>query len=90
LPANRKGTNRGELATILSLAIVADAESGRVSASTVRQSKRARELPNKVLAGAFRVLKPGGIFGGSQSLQNWFGRIIHIGDAGQRTNWEMK
>jgi hypothetical protein len=27
-----------------------------------------------------RVLKPGGYFVGSDSLQNWFMRIIHIGD----------
>jgi hypothetical protein len=27
-----------------------------------------------------RVLKPGGFFLGSDSLQNWFMRIIHVGD----------
>jgi ubiquinone/menaquinone biosynthesis C-methylase UbiE len=39
-----------------------------------------QELQNKVLAEAFRVLQPGGFFVGSDSLQNWFMRIIHIGD----------
>jgi SAM-dependent methyltransferase len=38
------------------------------------------ELQNKVLAEVFRVLKPGGFFVGSDSLQNWFMTIIHIGD----------
>ena len=38
------------------------------------------ELQNKVLAEVLRVLKPGGFFVGSDSLQNWFMRIIHIGD----------
>ena len=39
-----------------------------------------RQLQNKVLAEVFRVLKPGGFFVGSDSLQSWFMRIIHIGD----------
>ena len=38
------------------------------------------ELQNKVVAEVFRVLKPGACFVGSDSLQNWFMRIIHIGD----------
>jgi len=38
------------------------------------------ELQNKVLAEAFRVLKPGGFFVGSDSLQSCFMRIIHVGD----------
>jgi len=39
-----------------------------------------RELQNKVFAEVLRVLKPGGLFVGSDSLQNWLMRIIHIGD----------
>ncbi len=39
-----------------------------------------QELQNKVFAEVLRVLKPGGFFVGSDSLQNWFMRIIHIGD----------
>jgi len=35
---------------------------------------------NKVLAEVFRVLRPGGFFVGSDSLQNWLMRIIHVGD----------
>lgn len=38
------------------------------------------ELQDKVLAEVFRVLKPCGFFVGSDSLQNWFMKIIHFGD----------
>ena len=53
--------------------------SGAVS-FTMLHHVPSRELQNKVLAEVFRVLKPGGFFVGSDSLQNWFMRIIHIGD----------
>ncbi|SRR5579871_4013294 len=39
-----------------------------------------RRLQNQVLAEVFRVLRPGGFFVGSDSLQNLFMRMIHIGD----------
>lgn len=38
------------------------------------------ELQDKVLLEVFRVLKPGGCFVGTDSLQNLFMKIIHIGD----------
>jgi ubiquinone/menaquinone biosynthesis C-methylase UbiE len=53
--------------------------SGAVS-STMLHHVPSQELQNKVLAEVLRVLKPGGFFVGSDSLQNWFMRIIHIGD----------
>jgi ubiquinone/menaquinone biosynthesis C-methylase UbiE len=38
------------------------------------------ELQNKLLAEVWRVLKPGGVFAGSDSLQSFVMRVIHIGD----------
>lgn len=38
------------------------------------------ELQDKVFCQAWRVLEPGGIFVGSDSLQSWRMRLIHIGD----------
>lgn len=38
------------------------------------------ELQDQVLREVWRVLKPGGFFLGSDSLQSWWMRIIHIGD----------
>jgi ubiquinone/menaquinone biosynthesis C-methylase UbiE len=38
------------------------------------------ELQNRLLREVRRVLKPGGIFAGSDSLQSFMMRLIHIGD----------
>jgi SAM-dependent methyltransferase len=53
--------------------------SGAVS-FTMLHHVPSQALQNEVLAEVFRVLKPGGFFVGCDSLQNWFMRIIHIGD----------
>jgi SAM-dependent methyltransferase len=37
-------------------------------------------LQDQVLREVFRVLQPRGFFVGSDSLMNWFMRVIHIGD----------
>lgn len=38
------------------------------------------ELQDRLLREVWRVLVPGGVFVGSDSLQSWFMRMIHIGD----------
>jgi SAM-dependent methyltransferase len=44
------------------------------------------ELQDRILCEVLRVLKPGGFFVGSDSLSNWWMRIIHIGDTLVRVN----
>jgi SAM-dependent methyltransferase len=39
-----------------------------------------RELQDKLFREVWRVLEPGGVFVGSDSLQSWLMRVIHIGD----------
>jgi ubiquinone/menaquinone biosynthesis C-methylase UbiE len=38
------------------------------------------QLQNKLLREVWRVLKPGGLFVGSDSLQSLMMRVIHVGD----------
>ncbi len=57
-----------------------DAEFSGAVSFTMLHHVPSRELQNKLLAEVFRVLRPSGFFVGSDSLQNWFMRIIHIGD----------
>ena len=58
----------------------ADAEFSGAVSFTMLHHVPSQELQNKLLSEVLRVLKPGGFFVGSDSLQSWFMRIIHIGD----------
>ena len=57
-----------------------DSEFSGVVSFTMLHHVPSQELQNKLLAEVLRVLKPGGVFVGSDSLQSWFMKIIHIGD----------
>jgi ubiquinone/menaquinone biosynthesis C-methylase UbiE len=38
------------------------------------------QLQDRLLREVWRVLQPGGVFMGSDTLQSWFMRVIHVGD----------
>jgi ubiquinone/menaquinone biosynthesis C-methylase UbiE len=57
-----------------------DAEFSGVVSFTMLHHVPSPELQDQVLREVFRVLKPAGFFVGSDSLQNWWMRVIHIGD----------
>lgn len=57
-----------------------EAEFSGAVAFTMLHHVPSPELQDRLLREVFRVLKPGGLFVGSDSLMNWGMRIIHIGD----------
>jgi len=57
-----------------------EAEFSGVVSFTMLHHVPSAELQDKVLQEVFRILQPSGFFVGSDSLQSWFMRIIHIGD----------
>jgi SAM-dependent methyltransferase len=59
-------------------------EDGKFTAAvsfTMLHHVPSRELQDKILREVWRVLKPGGVFAGSDSLLSFSMRLIHIGDA---------
>jgi ubiquinone/menaquinone biosynthesis C-methylase UbiE len=57
-----------------------DAEFSGAVSFTMMHHVPSAELQDQLLREVHRVLKPGGIFAGSDSLQRLFMRVIHIGD----------
>jgi SAM-dependent methyltransferase len=50
------------------------------AAFTMMHHVPSRQLQDKLLREVWRVLEPGGVFVGSDSLQSFFMRMLHIGD----------
>lgn len=80
LSSRLKGSNVQVVAGDATKMPFGDAEFSAAVAFTMLHHVPSQDLQNKVLAEVFRVLKPDGFFAGSDSLQNWFMRIIHVGD----------
>jgi ubiquinone/menaquinone biosynthesis C-methylase UbiE len=59
---------------------LADSQFSAAISMTMLHHVPSATLQDKVLGEVFRVLKPGAFFLGSDSLQNWMMRIIHLGD----------
>ena len=57
-----------------------DAQFSGVVSFTMLHHVSSAELQDRLLRQVWRVLRPGGIFVGSDSLQSWLMRVIHIGD----------
>jgi len=57
-----------------------DAKFSMAVSFTMLHHVPSRELQDKILREVWRVLKPGGVFAGSDSLPSFSMRLIHIGD----------
>lgn len=57
-----------------------DAEFSGCAAFTMLHHVPSRSLQDKLLREVWRVLKPGGAFVGSESLQSLMMRVLHLGD----------
>jgi ubiquinone/menaquinone biosynthesis C-methylase UbiE len=57
-----------------------DARFSGVVSFTMLHHVPSAELQDRLLRQVWRVLDPGGVFVGSDSLQSWLMRLIHIGD----------
>lgn len=57
-----------------------DAQFSGVVSFTMLHHVPSAELQDRLLRQVWRVLRPGGVFVGSDSLQSWLMRVIHIGD----------
>lgn len=80
LSSRLKGTNVRVVEGDATCMPFGEAEFSGVVSFTMLHHVPSAELQDDVLHEVFRVLKPGGFFVGSDSLQSWFMRIIHIGD----------
>lgn len=58
----------------------ADAGFSACASFTMLHHVPSRELQDQLLREVWRVLKPGGVFVGTDSLPSFFMRLIHIGD----------
>jgi SAM-dependent methyltransferase len=80
LRSRMRGTNVEVVTGDATAMSFADAAFSGCTSFTMLHHVPSRELQDKLLREVWRVLKPGGVFVGSDSIQSLFMRIIHIGD----------
>ena len=80
LRSRLRGTNVNVLTGDATTMPFADAQFTAGVSFTMLHHVPSPELQDKLLREVCRVLQPGGFFVGSDSLQNLFMRVIHIGD----------
>jgi ubiquinone/menaquinone biosynthesis C-methylase UbiE len=80
LRSRLRGTNVAVVAGDATAMPFPDATFSGCAAFTMLHHLPSRELQDKFLREAWRVLQPGGVFVGSDSVQNVLMRVIHIGD----------
>lgn len=80
LGARMPGSNVRVIAGDATAMPFSDCEFSAVVAFTMLHHVPSSALQDQLLRQVWRVLEPGGAFVGSDSLQSWFMRAIHIGD----------
>ncbi len=80
LSARLKGSNVRVIEGDATAMPFGDSEFSGAVSFTMLHHVSSQELQDQVLAEVFRVLQPGGVLVGSDSLQSLSMRIIHIGD----------
>jgi SAM-dependent methyltransferase len=80
LSSRLRGSNVAVITGDATAMPLSDARFSGVVSFTMLHHVPSPELQDQLLREVWRVLKPAGVFVGSDSLQSWFMRLIHIGD----------
>jgi SAM-dependent methyltransferase len=80
LGSRLRGTNVAVVTGDATAMPLSDAQFSGVVSFTMLHHVPSAELQDKLLREVWRVLAPGGVFVGSDSIQSLFMRLIHVGD----------
>lgn len=80
LQARLRGSNVRVIAGDATALPLPDAQFSAVVSFTMLHHVPSPELQDRLFREVWRVLRPGGVFVGSDSLQSWMMRVIHVGD----------
>jgi SAM-dependent methyltransferase len=80
LDSRLRGSNVRVIAGDATAMPFADGQFTGVASFTMLHHVPSPELQDKLFRQVWRVLTPGGVFVGSDSLQSWLMKLIHVGD----------